>query len=87
MDYLFTELMLWARSQGYVWFSLGMAPLAGLEEHRLAPAWHKLGRLVYRYGENFYNFEGLRDNDDAMSSLGDGLAYGHGRVAVRMDSG
>jgi phosphatidylglycerol lysyltransferase len=37
-----------------------MAPLAGLEEHRLAPAWHKIGRLVYRYGEHFYNFEGLR---------------------------
>jgi phosphatidylglycerol lysyltransferase len=60
MDYLFVELILWSRTQGYDWFSLGMAPLAGLEVHRLAPAWHKLGRLLYRYGENFYNFEGLR---------------------------
>ena len=60
MDYLFAELMLWAKAQEYQWFSLGMAPLAGLETHRLAPAWHKLGRLLYRYGENFYNFEGLR---------------------------
>jgi phosphatidylglycerol lysyltransferase len=60
MDFLFIELMLWGRAQGYRWFNLGMAPLAGLEEHRLAPAWHKVGRFVYRHGEEFYNFEGLR---------------------------
>jgi len=64
MDYLFAQVMLWGRAQGYAWFNLGMAPLAGLEDHRLAPAWHKLGRLVYRYGENFYNFEGLRRYKD-----------------------
>jgi phosphatidylglycerol lysyltransferase len=60
MDFLFIELMLWGKAQGYHWFNLGMAPLAGLEAHRLAPAWHKVGRLIYRYGEDFYNFEGLR---------------------------
>jgi phosphatidylglycerol lysyltransferase len=64
MDYLFAEIMLWGKANGYEWFSLGMAPLAGLEAHRLAPAWHKLGRLLYRYGENFYNFEGLRHYKD-----------------------
>jgi phosphatidylglycerol lysyltransferase len=60
MDFLFIELMLWGKAEGYRWFNLGMAPLAGLEVHRLAPAWHKVGRLIYRYGEDFYNFEGLR---------------------------
>jgi len=60
MDFLFVEVMLWGRAQGFRWFNLGMAPLAGLEVHRLAPAWHKFGRLVYRYGEHFYNFAGLR---------------------------
>ena len=60
MDFMFIELMLWGRSQGYRWFNLGMAPLSGLGQHRLAPAWHKIGRLIYRYGEDFYNFEGLR---------------------------
>ncbi|HTT01911.1 MAG TPA: bifunctional lysylphosphatidylglycerol flippase/synthetase MprF [Steroidobacteraceae bacterium] len=60
MDYLFIELMLWARSQGYRWFSLGIAPLAGLESHPLAPAWHRIGNFVFRHGEHFYNFEGLR---------------------------
>jgi phosphatidylglycerol lysyltransferase len=60
MDYLFIELMKWGRAQGYQWFNLGMAPLAGLERHPLAPAWHRVGNFVFRYGEHFYNFEGLR---------------------------
>jgi phosphatidylglycerol lysyltransferase len=60
IDYMLIECMLWGRAQGYRWFNLGMAPLSGLEEHALAPTWHKLGRMVQRYGETFYNFEGLR---------------------------
>jgi len=60
MDYLFTELLLWGRSTGFRWFNLGMAPLAGLEQHELATLWHKLGNLLFRFGDNFYNFEGLR---------------------------
>jgi phosphatidylglycerol lysyltransferase len=60
VDFLLVECMLWGRAQAFKWFNLGMAPLAGLEEHALAPAWHKLGRMVQRYGETFYNFEGLR---------------------------
>jgi phosphatidylglycerol lysyltransferase len=60
MDYLFLELMLWARHEGYRWFNLGMAPLAGLETHPLAPAWHRVGNFIFRHGEHFYNFDGLR---------------------------
>lgn len=60
MDFLFIELMLWGRAQGYHWFNLGMAPLSGLERHPLAPAWHRVGNFVFRHGEHFYNFEGLR---------------------------
>jgi phosphatidylglycerol lysyltransferase len=60
MDYLFIELMLWGQAQGYRWFNLGMAPLSGLERHPLAPAWHRVGNFVFRHGEHFYNFEGLR---------------------------
>ena len=60
MDFLLVECMLWGKALHFQWFSLGMAPLSGLEEHALAPAWHKLGRMVQRYGETFYPFEGLR---------------------------
>jgi len=60
MDYLFVELMLWGQAQGYRWFDLGMAPLSGLDRHSLAPVWHRVGSFVFRHGEHFYNFEGLR---------------------------
>lgn len=60
MDYLFTELLLWGKAQGYGYFNLGMTPLAGLEVHPLAPVWHRVGNLVFRYGDHFYNFGGLR---------------------------
>jgi phosphatidylglycerol lysyltransferase len=52
--------MLWARAQGYRYFNLGMAPLSGLEQRRLAPLWSRTGAFIYRHGEHFYNFEGLR---------------------------
>jgi phosphatidylglycerol lysyltransferase len=60
MDYLFISLILWAKQQGYRWFSLGMAPLAGLENRPYAPIWHRIGAMLYQHGENFYNFQGLR---------------------------
>ena len=60
MDYLFIKLMLWGRVEGYRWFNLGMAPLSGLENRALAPLWHRMGSFLFRHGESFYNFEGLR---------------------------
>jgi phosphatidylglycerol lysyltransferase len=60
MDFLFCELMLRGAREGYRWFNLGMAPLAGLEARSVAPFWSKLGAMVFRHGEHFYNFQGLR---------------------------
>ncbi|MBF5045975.1 bifunctional lysylphosphatidylglycerol flippase/synthetase MprF [Aggregicoccus sp. 17bor-14] len=60
MEFLFVELMLWGRAQGYARFNLGMAPFSGLEGHALAPLWHRLGNLLFQHGEHFYNFQGLR---------------------------
>lgn len=60
MDFLFCRLMAWGREQGYRWFSLGLAPLAGLEGRRLAPLWARAGAFMFRHGEAFYGFEGLR---------------------------
>jgi phosphatidylglycerol lysyltransferase len=60
MDYLFVQLFLWGRREGYQWFNLGMAPLSGLEDHSLAPLWNRVGAYIFRHGEHFYNFQGLR---------------------------
>jgi len=69
MEYLFAELLLWGRTQGYRWFSLGMAPLSGFEHHRLAPLWNRFGALLFRHGEHFYNFRGLRAFKDKFDPV------------------
>ena len=60
MDFLFARLMLWGREQGYAWFNFGMAPLSGLARQGDRALWQRFGTLLYRYGEHFYNFQGLR---------------------------
>jgi phosphatidylglycerol lysyltransferase len=60
MDYLFLELMLWGRGEGYRWFSLGMAPFSGFDVRTLAPLWSRAGAFLFRQGEHFYNFRGVR---------------------------
>ena len=60
MDYLFTEVMLWGSTQGYKYFSLGMAPMSGLEAKTFSSPMSSFGRLVYKYGGRFYSFQGLR---------------------------
>jgi phosphatidylglycerol lysyltransferase len=60
MDLLFARLMLWGREHGYRRFSLGTAPLSGIEGRRLSPAWAKAAAFLFRHGERVYGFEGLR---------------------------
>ena len=69
MDYLFTHIILWGRQEGYRWFNLGMAPLSGLEDRSLAPLWNRLGAFVFRHGEHFYNFQGLRQYKDKFDPV------------------
>ena len=60
MDYLFIEIMLWGKQAGYRWFNLGMAPLSGMQDREFAPVWNRMAAFLYRHGEHFYNFNGLR---------------------------
>jgi phosphatidylglycerol lysyltransferase len=64
MDFLFTQLMLHFKAQGVQRFALGMAPMAGMVTHELAPRWHRFGRWLFDSGESFYNFRGLRSFKD-----------------------
>jgi phosphatidylglycerol lysyltransferase len=64
MDFLFTQLMLYYKAQGVQRFALGMAPMAGMVTHELAPRWHRFGRWLFDSGESFYNFRGLRSFKD-----------------------
>jgi phosphatidylglycerol lysyltransferase len=60
MDLLFIGMMERAKAEGYRWFNLGMAPLSGLPQHRLAPLWSRVASWFFRHGDRFYKFEGLR---------------------------
>lgn len=71
MDYLFIELMLWGRAQGYRWFNLGMAPLSGLEDRPLAPVWNRAAGLIFRHADHFYNFAGLRQYKEKFDPVWD----------------
>ncbi len=60
MDYLFVSMMLWGKANGYARFSLGLAPLSGIEGRRLAPVWAKAASILFNHGERLYGFKGLR---------------------------
>jgi phosphatidylglycerol lysyltransferase len=60
MDLLLIGLIEHAKAQGYRWFNLGMAPLSGLSQHRLASIWSRAGMFFFRHADRLYNFEGLR---------------------------
>ncbi len=68
MDFLFTEILLWAQAHGLESFDLGMAPLAGLaEDRKYASLFARAGRLVHERGEPFYGFRGLRAFKDKFN--------------------
>ena len=60
MQFQFVALMEALRDEGTEQFSLGMAPLAGLEVKYGARLWNRFGSVLFKYGRAFYNFAGLR---------------------------
>lgn len=60
MDFLFVRLIRHGQAEAYRWFTLGVAPLSGIDGRKLAPAWARGAAFLFRHGENFYGFEGLR---------------------------
>jgi len=60
MDLLFVRLMERAQENGYSWFNLGMSPLSGPVDRTEHPVWGWARARLRRYGEKFYNTQGLR---------------------------
>ncbi|MFB2865634.1 bifunctional lysylphosphatidylglycerol flippase/synthetase MprF [Aeromonas sp. MdU4] len=67
MDFLFVELLLWGKAQGYTSFNLGMAPMSGFNDHPLGSYWDRLGNTLFMRGSRFYNFQGLRRYKEKFS--------------------
>ncbi|HEX8232516.1 MAG TPA: phosphatidylglycerol lysyltransferase domain-containing protein [Caulobacteraceae bacterium] len=60
MDFLFLGAIEWASAEGFARFNLGMTPLAGLDDRRLAPAFARVGAFVFEEGGALYGFRSLR---------------------------
>ena len=60
MSHLFVSAMQWSAENGYASFSLGMAPLSGLNTDGTGSFWDRIGHFLWTHGEHFYNFQGLR---------------------------
>lgn len=56
MDFLFVTLLERARDRGFSWFNLGLAPL-----------WHRLAGILYRHGDQFDSFQGVRAYKEKFS--------------------
>jgi len=69
MDFLFASIILYLQAEGFQRFGLGMAPMSGMSERRMAPRWHRFGRLLFENGERFYNFRGLRSFKDKFEPV------------------
>ena len=69
MDFLFVELLIWGKGQGYQSFDFGVAPLAGLDDRPLAPLISRVGRMLFERGEAVYNFRGVRRYKDKYDPL------------------
>ena len=61
MDFLFLRLIQHAQAETYRWFTLGIAPLSGIDGRKLAPAWARSAAFLFRHGETLYGFKGLRN--------------------------
>ncbi|MBT2295510.1 bifunctional lysylphosphatidylglycerol flippase/synthetase MprF [Pseudomonas fluorescens] len=60
MEFMMVGLIQHYKTHDYARFSLGMVPLSGLQPRRGAPLTQRLGSMVFRRGEQLYNFQGLR---------------------------
>ncbi len=60
MEFLFTQLILALKSEGFETLSLGVAPLSGVRRQPLSSRWHWVGAQIWKHGDRFYNFQGLR---------------------------
>jgi phosphatidylglycerol lysyltransferase len=80
MDFLFAKVMLWAQEQGHKQFSLGMAPLSRVGDNPYARINERLAALAFHYGNNLYNYQGIRRYKDKFKPewIGSYLAYPRG---------
>jgi len=61
MEALFVNLINWSKAQNYKYFNIGMAPLSNVGLAPFAHDQEKLAKFVYKFGNYWYKFSGLRN--------------------------
>ena len=70
MDYLFAKVMLWGARRGLPLVQPRHGALCRPRRARaLAPFWNRAGAFVFRHGEHFYNFQGLRQYKEKFAPV------------------
>lgn len=60
MDYLFVKLFLQCKEKGYAEFSLGMAPMAGFQEHENPSREERAIHYFFQHMNFLFSYRGLR---------------------------
>lgn len=63
---LFARLLAWGKKEGYASFTLGLSPLK-LTGHEAYAKLEKAARVLFLYGERFYNFTRLKRLEDRFA--------------------
>lgn len=69
MDYLFANLLLWAKEQRYASFNLGLSALAGIGERPDDPVVERAMHFIYLHINQFYNFKGLHEYKEKFQPI------------------
>ncbi|MEN6409779.1 MAG: phosphatidylglycerol lysyltransferase domain-containing protein [Anaerolineaceae bacterium] len=64
MDFLFVQMLQWAKEKGYATFSLGLSAIVGVGEKPEDPQVEKALHTISEYVSRFYNFKGLHQFKD-----------------------
>lgn len=69
MDFIFVNLFMYAKDNGYTSFNMGIVPLynVGLSKHAFLN--ERIAQHIYMYGNNIYSFEGLKRFKDKYCTI------------------
>lgn len=60
MDYMFANLLLWGKENGYKYFDFGVSPLANVGLSKYSFLSERFASQIYFHGQMFYSFKGLK---------------------------
>lgn len=69
MDYLFLNLFIYGKDEGYKFFNLGMAPLSNVGVNKSAYLPEKIASLIFKHADFLYPFKGLKNYKSKYASI------------------